>query len=139
MDDTDRLEPADSDTALQVIGNFYRGEVDRMTVWRSRLDQTTNWAVVFMAATLTFGFSSTDNPHYVLLLGALGVLAFLTIESQRYQEYDAWRNRVRLMQRNLLADTTDPGQSIDEDWREQVGADLRRAKMVHLKWRAPGC
>jgi uncharacterized membrane protein len=127
----------DPELFLDATAQFYRGEVDRMTAWRTRLDQTTNWAVVLMAAILTFAFSSRDNPHYVLLLGALSVGAFLVIESQRYQEYDAWRYRVRLIQRNLQANLFAPEDgSHEEDWRAQLGADLRKPELSYPRWRA---
>lgn len=35
------------------MAHLYRGEMDRMTTWRQRLDQTTYWAVTVMAAILT--------------------------------------------------------------------------------------
>jgi uncharacterized membrane protein len=33
-----------SPAELAVIAHLYRGEVYRSTVWRTRLDATTNWA-----------------------------------------------------------------------------------------------
>jgi len=50
-----------------------------MKFWRERLDQTTYWAIVVMSAILTWSFSSRNNPHYVVLLGAAAVTAFLVI------------------------------------------------------------
>lgn len=127
-----------SSETVAILGHFYRGEMERTVGWRTRLDQTTNWAVVLMAAILTFSFSSEDNPHYVLLIGVLGVVAFLVIESQRYQEYDAWRHRVRLLQRHFFADVTDPDGSSDSDWKEQLSDDLREPTLVIPRWRALG-
>ncbi len=48
-----KLAPAEFNTALV---HFYRGEVQRSNVWRSRLDATTNWAVITAGATLSFTF-----------------------------------------------------------------------------------
>lgn len=141
--DRDRQEFAENGSLdvsdrIAVIDNFYRGEMERTVGWRTRLDQTTNWAVVLMAAILTFAFSSTDNPHYVVLIGVLGVFAFLVIESQRYQEYDAWRYRVRLMQRGFVAETFDPATSAPSDWQERLADDLREPSLVISRWRAIG-
>jgi uncharacterized membrane protein len=119
-----------------LTGHFYRGEIERMVGWRSRLDQTTNWAVVLMAAILTFTFSSQDNPHYVLLVGALAVGAFLVIESQRYQEYDVWRHRVRLFQQHFIADVTSPTADSESDWREELGDNLREPTLTIPFWQA---
>lgn len=124
---TDPTRSASDDyaTFADVTGDFYRGEVDRLTTWRSRLDQTTNWAVVVMVAILTWVFSSDGNPHYVLLIGMAAVGVFLFIEAQRYQEYDAWRSRVRTVQEDFIAGVLDPGASEREDWRDRLSRDLR--------------
>lgn len=126
----------DLDSFVGLTGHSYRAEVDRMTAWRTRLDQTTNWAVVLMAAILTFAFASPDNPHYVLLIGVLAIGAFLVIESQRYQEYDAWRNRVRLLQRHLLAGVLSPAETATGEWREQLASDLREPELRYPFWRS---
>lgn len=120
----------DQSETVSLIGHFYRGEMERMVSWRTRLDQTTNWAVVVMAAILTFVFSSGDNPHYVVLIGILGVLVFLVIESQRYQEYDAWRYRVRILQRQFFADVVGQTRPSRADWRDHLGEDLRSPTLV---------
>ncbi|WP_232687145.1 DUF2270 domain-containing protein [Halobacterium zhouii] len=110
-----------------ILGHAYRGELDRETTWRSRLDQTTTWAVTVMAAILTWAFSSSDNPHYVILVGVAAVAIFLLIESRRYRDYDVYRSRVRLFQENLLANALDPTQGVvHEDWRAELSHDYRK-------------
>lgn len=132
-----REASGDESAFVSLTGHFYRGEVERMTAWRTRLDQTTNWSVVLMAAILTFAFASPDNPHYVLLIGALAVGAFLLIESQRYQEYDAWRHRVRILQRGFFASVLAPSEDGRTDrWRADLGADLRDPTLSIPLWRA---
>jgi uncharacterized membrane protein len=115
----------DPATFAELLGSFYRSETNRMTAWRSRLDQTTNWAVVLVAAILTWGFSSPDHPHYVILIGIFGVSAFLLMEANRYREYDIWRNRVRTLQETLLADIFDPDGDGNRDWAGGPGDALR--------------
>jgi uncharacterized membrane protein len=51
--------------------HFYRGEVQRSNTWRNRLDTTTNWAVITAGATLSFAFSSTANPHFVIPINSV--------------------------------------------------------------------
>ncbi|QLG61438.1 DUF2270 domain-containing protein [Halorarum salinum] len=110
-----------------VLGDAYRGELDRETTWRSRLDQTTSWAVTVMAAILTWAFSSPDNPHYIVLVGVVTAAVFLLIEARRYRDYDVYRSRVRLFQANLLADALDPSQGLEHsDWRAELSRDYRR-------------
>ena len=116
---------ADDMTAFSsLIVQFYRGEMERMTVWRTRLDQTTNWAVVTMTAVLTWAFSNPSRPHYLLLVGIAAVSAFLLIEARRFQKYDAWRLRVRMLQEDLFANVYEPSGAEHDDWREQLSNDL---------------
>ncbi|MDY6775205.1 MAG: DUF2270 domain-containing protein [Halobacteria archaeon] len=108
-----------------LMGHFYRGELGRATAWRSRLDRTTNWAVVVTATLLTWGFSSPDNPHYVLLGGVVAVLVFLVVEARRYRTYDVWRSRVRMLEENVFANAIDPEGVENERWRTLLSDDLR--------------
>lgn len=108
------------------MAHLYRGEVHRMKLWRERLDRTTNWAVLVIAALLTWAFSSPDNPHYIVLVGVATLSVFLTIEARRYRGYDIWRTRVRLLQENLWAEYLDPESgAVDEGWRAQLAGDYR--------------
>jgi uncharacterized membrane protein len=119
-------EMVDKSTGLgSVMAHFYRGEVDRMTTWRQRLDQTTYWAVTLMAAILTWAFSSTSRPHYILLVAVVVVSVFLVVEARRYRGYDVWRSRVRMLQQNLFANALDPSQGVERrDWRAVLSEDL---------------
>jgi len=106
------------------LAHLYRGEIHRMKLWRERLDRTTNWAVLLMAAILTWAFSNETNPHYVILIGNAAVGLFLTIEARRYRAYDIWRSRVRSLQQNVWAPGLDPTRSLDdENWRQKLAAD----------------
>lgn len=120
-------EMVDQSTGLgSVMAHLYRGEMGRVTTWRQRLDQTTTWAVTVMAAILTWTFSSTDNPHYILLVGIGAVATFLGIEARRYQHYDVYRSRVRLLQGNLFANALDPSRGVEHrDWRVELSEDFR--------------
>ncbi|MFD1647662.1 DUF2270 domain-containing protein [Haloarchaeobius litoreus] len=120
-------EIADHSTEMiSILGDAYRGELDRETTWRSRLDQTTTWGVTVVAAILTWAFSSPDNPHYIILVGILALSFFLFIEARRYRDYDVFRSRVRLFQQNLLADALDPSEGVEhEDWRSKLSRDYR--------------
>lgn len=117
--------PESESAVASLTGDFYRGELERAATWRSRLDQTTNWAVVVVAAILTWAFTSPDNPHYVILIGIFGVSAFLGMEAVRYREYDIWRNRVRIMQQDLYAEMYSPEPSGDSDWQTKLSEGLR--------------
>jgi uncharacterized membrane protein len=108
------------------LAHLYRGEIHRMKFWRERLDRTTNWAVIVLAAVLTWAFSAPSNPHYVLLGGSAVLALFLVVEARRYRGYDIWRSRVRTLQRNVWAVGLDPdGQQPDGDWRARLATDYR--------------
>lgn len=117
--------PEDESSVASLTGDFYRGELERTASWRGRLDQTTNWAVVVVAAILTWAFSSSSNPHYVILIGVFGVSAFLGMEAVRYREYDIWRSRVRILQDDLFAEMYSPEPSGDTGWQTELSEGLR--------------
>jgi uncharacterized membrane protein len=122
-----RLVTDDPSSLFTLVGHFYRGEMDRMTSWRGRLDQTTYWAVTIVAAVLTWAFSSPDNPHYIILIGILTVVMFLFFETRRYRAYDVWRSRVRLLEEDLFATVFDPAsEAVHGEWRTELSEDLRR-------------
>ena len=61
-------------TAAEIgaLAHLYRGEVYRSTIWRTRLDTTTNWSVVSLGAALSLSFSSSQaSPVPLLLVGLL--------------------------------------------------------------------
>jgi len=108
------------------LAHLYRGEIHRMKLWRERLDRTTNWAVILIAALLTWAFSSPSNPHYIILIGVATLTVFLTIEARRYRGYDIWRTRVRTFQENVWAYGLDPrGGLVDDQWRSRLAEDYR--------------
>lgn len=43
---------------LGALAHLYRGEIYRSTIWRTRLDTTTNWAVVTLGVALSITFAS---------------------------------------------------------------------------------
>ena len=115
----------DSSDFLSMMAHLYRGELGRTTAWRTRIDRTTNWAVVLTATLLTWAFSSETRPHYVVLVGAATVTVFLGIEARRYRVYDIWRSRVRLLEENVFANALEPEGAEQSNWRELLSDDLR--------------
>ena len=87
------------DTAeIAALSHLYRGEMYRSTVWRTRLDATTNWAVVTTGLALSLTFSSeTASPLPLVLVGLL-VAVFLLIEGRRYRFFDFFRIRAHILE-----------------------------------------
>lgn len=110
---------------LSLMGHAYRGEMGRTTSWRTRIDRTTNWAVVLTATLLTWAFSGESRPHYILLIGIVMVTVFLGIEARRYRVYDIWRSRIRILEENVFANALDPEGVEQSNWRELLSDDFR--------------
>ena len=70
---------------IGAIAHLYRGEVYRSTVWRTRLDNTTNWAVAGLGLAMSISFSRTEASALpILLMGGL-MTVFLFFEARRYR------------------------------------------------------
>lgn len=104
--------------------HFYRAEVSRSNTWRTRLDSTTNWAVISTGAALTFSFTDPQNTHLVILMVTLLVLLFLFIEARRYRYYELWTSRVRLMETNFFTRLLSPPYKPDKEWAARVTESL---------------
>lgn len=110
---------------IAAMVHFYRGEVSRSNVWRQRLDNTTNWAVVTTAAIMTFTFSDAERTHLLLLLSSFVTLGFLWMEARRFRYFSVYRARVRMLEENfILPIVTRNLVSPKPDWREFIAMDL---------------
>jgi len=129
------LDPSNFTTAMV---HLYRGEIQRANTWRTRLDATTNWAVITVAAALTFVFAEPLNPHFVFLLVLLLVLTFLMIEARRYRYYVLWAYRVHLMETDFLAAMFVPPFRPSADWGSNLAQTLIEPSFPIDLWQAVG-
>lgn len=126
-DDIGEEATSDASSFITLLGHFYRGQLDRETTWRSRLDRTTDWSVIVIATILTWAFTSPENPHYVLLIGMVLIVVFLAVDTRRYRAYDVWRSRIRILEQDLFAQVFNPEPGVEHDqWRRMMSEDLRR-------------
>ena len=88
--------------------------VSSLSISSTRLDATTNWAVITTGAALTFAFGGAYNPPVVLLIVAVLVLLFLFIEARRYRYYELWTHRVRMMETHFFSNLLRPRQPRDD-------------------------
>jgi uncharacterized membrane protein len=131
-----RMSPGEFNTAMI---HFYRGEVQRSNTWRNRLDTTTNWAVITAGATLSFVFSSPNNPHFVIPINSILVAIFLLMEARRYRYYEIWSSRVRILETGYFAHILMPENRVpDEAWAEHLAADLITPHFTITEWEAIG-
>jgi uncharacterized membrane protein len=124
---------------LGALAHLYRGEVYRSTIWRTRLDNTTNWSVVTLGVALSITFSSaTASPLPLVLVGFL-ILFFLMLEARRYRYFNVWRARCRWMERHLYAPMLDDGDlHLERDWQHTLARDYRAPRYHISYWRAVG-
>jgi len=110
---------------VTALAHFYRGEMHRAQAWRSRLDTTTNWAVIATLGIMTFSFNNPAYSMETLIAGMYVNLVFLLLEARRFRFFDVWRSRVRMIEENFMGPILrrDLGSSTDL-WGKQVADDL---------------
>ena len=112
------LNPAE----LGAIAHLYRGEVYRSTIWRTRLDNTTNWSIVTMGIALSTTFSSREASALPMILIGMLLAVFLGLEARRYRYFNVWRARARYMETHLYAQILS-GKHDDNTWRIVLAED----------------
>lgn len=118
-----RMSPGEFNTAM---AHFYRGEIYRSQVWRQRLDNTTNWAVLTTGATLSFALSDPNalSHHLIIPLNTILITLFLFIEARRYRYYELWASRVRLMETDFYSAMLIPPFRPSESWAQTLAESL---------------
>ncbi len=113
-----------SGAEITALAHLYRGEVYRSTVWRTRLDTTTNWAVVTLGVALSITFSSPGaSPLPLLLVGVL-IMLFLALEARRYRYFNVWRARTRWIEKHFYVPMLNDGDlHTEEDWQRVLASD----------------
>lgn len=107
---------------MGAIAHLYRGEVYRSTIWRTRLDNTTNWAIVTMGIALSTTFSSPQASPLPLVLVGLLIAVFLAMEARRYRYFNVWRARARWLEKNFYAPMI-TGAAHDDGWQAILARD----------------
>lgn len=119
---------------IGALAHLYRGEVYRSTVWRTRLDSTTNWAVVTTGIALSVTYSSTEASPLPMVLVGLLVSVFLLYEARRYRYFNVWRARARLLETDFFAPMIrGEGIQLDSGWTELL-AKAYRAPRYHISF-----
>ena len=124
-----------SSAEIGALAHLYRGEVYRSTIWRTRLDATTNWSVVSLGISLSLSYSGPDASALPLMLVAALIFLFLWLESRRYRYFNVWRARARWMEIHFYA----PLLCLDEyedpqGWQKTLADDYREPEH-HISFR----
>lgn len=127
----DKHVPFDS-ADMTALSHLYRGELYRSTVWRTRLDATTNWAVLTTGIALSLTFSSEHASPLPLVLVGLLVVTFLIIEARRYRFFDFWRLRAHILELYFFGPILrGQGVQVENDWNEILYQDYK-APNLHI-------
>src|SRR5262249_19607260 len=118
--------------------HLYRAEITRANSWRSRLDVTTNWALLTTGAAISFAFGQQNAHHSVIILNTLLITLFLFIEVRRYRYYELWSYRVRLMETDFYAAMLVSPFSPDPDWTKKLAESLLNPQFPISLWEALG-
>ena len=131
---TEETLPAFTAADVTALSHLYRGELYRSTIWRTRLDATTNWAVVSTGLALSLTYSSaTASPLPLVLVGLL-VAVFLSIEARRYRFFDFWRVRAHILETQFFGPILlGQGVQVGNNWNEILYLDYR-APRLHITY-----
>lgn len=117
---------------IGALSHLYRGELYRSTIWRTRLDATTNWAVVTTGLALSLAFSSAQASPLPLVLVGLLVAVFLYIEARRYRFFDFWRIRAHILEVHFFGPILrGEGVSTESGWNKVLHQDYA-APSLHI-------
>jgi uncharacterized membrane protein len=105
------------------LAHLYRAEIYRSTVWRSRLDNTTNWAVVTTGIALSAGFANAEASPLPLMIVGLLVVVSLVFEGRRYRYFHMYRARARVMENGLYCPILDGRGIRIEEWCQTLSRD----------------
>jgi uncharacterized membrane protein len=127
-------KPVLGSSEIGALAHLYRGEVYRSTVWRTRLDHTTNWSVVTLGIALSLAFSGNDASPLPLVLVGILIFAFLGFEARRYRYFNVWRARARWMETHFYAPML-RGEDISrrQSWQGVLAADYCEPK-YHISY-----
>ncbi len=114
---------------IGAVAHLYRGEVYRSTIWRTRLDTTTNWSVVTLGVALSISFASPDaSPLPLVLVGVL-IIFFLMLEARRYRYFNVWRARARWLENHFYAPLLYDGDlHMEENWQKVLAEDYMKPR-----------
>ena len=124
------LNPVRKDLSAAEIGaiaHLYRGEVYRSTIWRTRLDTTTNWSVVTLGIALSISFASPGASPLPLVLVGILIIFFLMLEARRYRYFNVWRARCRWLETHFFAPMLHDGDlHLEQNWQQTLAEDYWR-------------
>lgn len=123
---------------VSAMAHEFRAEIHRTNTWRTRIDATTNWAVVVTGVSISIAFSQPKTHHGVIMLNALLITLFLYIEARRYLYYEFWNYRVRLMETDFFAAMLVPPFRPSSKWADNLADNVLHFHLPISIWEAIG-
>jgi uncharacterized membrane protein len=124
---------------INAMVHLYRGELAEAAVWRSRIDATSNWAIVLSVTSLSFVFGGNGSERHVLIpIVVLFCTFLLMMEARRYRFYDIWRSRARTIEINFYRPLVDGAAAAKPDWTNRLAHDLEWPHFHMPWWEAAG-
>ena len=112
---------------IQAIAHLYRGEMNRLTIYRQRLDITSNWCITMVSAFLVF-YLSTSVPIHLALFPLLPIFAFSLQESRRYRYYRLVQHRIECLEKGFFVGDIFRSSIMPTEelwiWREKLNRSL---------------
>lgn len=112
----------------QAIAHLYRGEMNRLTIYRSRLDMTTNWCITLISALIVLFINLESIPHYFYLFLLVPIILFSCIEARRYRYYKLSQFRVRLLEKGYYCQLFES--TCANDWISSLTSSLYKPQDV---------
>ncbi|MEQ8665003.1 MAG: DUF2270 domain-containing protein [Rhodospirillales bacterium] len=124
---------------LGAIAHLYRGEIYRSTLWRQRLDTTTNWSVVTLGIALSVTYASAGASPLPLILVGILIFFFLMLEGRRYRYFNVFRARARWLEMHFYAPMLVEGDlHLEDGWQERLAGDYTKPRFHISLVRAVG-
>eukprot|EP00056_Hartaetosiga_gracilis_P018280 m.10380 g.10380 ORF g.10380 m.10380 type:complete len:322 (+) comp6584_c0_seq1:215-1180(+) len=126
--------------------HLYRGEMGRMTLYRVRLDASTNWAVTTTSVLTVLALGTEEVPHFFFVFILYMNTVFLIIEARRFYLVKQSNKRVNCIEKGFFAGIVLPQAGYDhsqdtlnrvhQEWRIDLHNLLVNPKKRYLAWAA---
>ena len=114
-----KLSPLLSSSEQTPFIHLYRAEINRVTIFKQRLDSIVTWTITSCLFILSMIFQNIVPFNTGIMLSSLTLLLFQLVDVRRYINYDEINNRCRLMESGMYACMLDPERG-DVEWKNKL-------------------
>jgi len=106
---------------------IYATEMKTLLWSKSAMDMTRNLSVLILFGMIfiTFGFTEATS-HRVPYFGSLAVFALVLFETRLFRYYSVNEQRVRILEKNFIAQLFDAGAIPEANWKQQLTGSFTR-------------